>query len=72
MSQVYSEIERNLTVIGASALEDTLAEDCAETIEDLQSAGMKVWMLTGDRLETSMSVAKASGLMTDDTEVYDF
>jgi magnesium-transporting ATPase (P-type) len=72
MSQVNSEIERNLNVIGATALEDTLAEDCAQTIEDFQSAGIKVWMLTGDRLETSMSVAKASGLMTEDTEVYDF
>ncbi len=35
--------------IGSSAIEDLLQEEVPETIEKLMTAGIKVWVLTGDK-----------------------
>ena len=46
--ELYSQLETNLTLIGATALEDRLADNVPEVINDLHEANIKVWMLTGD------------------------
>ena len=51
---VSDEIERDLRLLGATAIEDRLQDGVPETIADLKSAGIKVWVATGDKLETAI------------------
>lgn len=43
------EIETNLTLLGATGVEDLLQDDVKMCVEDFRRAGMRVWMLTGDK-----------------------
>ncbi len=49
-------IEKDLFLLGATAIEDKLQDGVPETIRTLQQAGIKFWILTGDRLEAAISV----------------
>jgi len=51
---VSGEIERDLRLLGATAIEDRLQDGVPETIADLKTAGIKVWVATGDKLETAI------------------
>jgi magnesium-transporting ATPase (P-type) len=55
--------ENNFTLIGATAVEDKLQDKVPETIADLLRANIKVWMLTGDKLETAENIAKSCRLI---------
>lgn len=61
--RVAEKFEKNLIVLGATAVEDKLQRGVSTTISRLLSAGVKVWMLTGDRYETSLNIARASELL---------
>ncbi|XP_071440397.1 phospholipid-transporting ATPase IF-like [Hetaerina americana] len=50
------QLEGGLTVVGAIAVRDQLQEYVPETLESLQAAGIKIWILTGDRVETAVNV----------------
>uniref|UniRef100_A0A8C8JQY9 Phospholipid-transporting ATPase n=1 Tax=Oncorhynchus tshawytscha TaxID=74940 RepID=A0A8C8JQY9_ONCTS len=56
-------LETNLTLLGATGIEDRLQEEVPETIEALQRAGVKVWVLTGDKQETAINIACACKLL---------
>lgn len=45
----YDELERDLHLLGSSAIEDKLQDKVPETIESLMNAGIRVWVLTGDK-----------------------
>ena len=47
-------MERDLHLLGATAIEDRLQDGVPETIADLKVAGIKVWVATGDKLETAI------------------
>eukprot|EP01119_Soliformovum_irregulare_P019079 TRINITY_DN5979_c0_g1_i1.p1 TRINITY_DN5979_c0_g1~~TRINITY_DN5979_c0_g1_i1.p1 ORF type:complete len:1154 (-),score=316.94 TRINITY_DN5979_c0_g1_i1:278-3739(-) len=64
LAEVAEEIETNLTLIGASAILDELQDQVAETIALLKRAGMKVWVLTGDKVETAINVGYSASLLT--------
>lgn len=49
LDAVYDEIETNLTLVGATAIEDKLQEGVPQTIANLSLAGIKIWVLTGDK-----------------------
>lgn len=51
---VSDEIEGGLTLLGATAIEDRLQDGVPETIADLKRAGIKIWVATGDKLETAV------------------
>jgi len=57
------EIERDLEVFAATAVEDKLQEGVPETLEQLLRAGLKVWMLTGDKKDTAKKIGSATGLI---------
>lgn len=57
MNKVYRRAETNLKLVGGTAVEDTLQSGVPETIAYLRKAGIKVWLLTGDKVETAISVA---------------
>ncbi len=65
VSEGIDKLERNLELLGATAVEDRLASDVPETIISLQEAGIKVWILTGDRIETAMNIGVACRLLSE-------
>ncbi|XP_018625437.1 phospholipid-transporting ATPase 1-like isoform X1 [Nicotiana tomentosiformis] len=66
LRQTASLIECNLTLLGATAIEDKLQEGVPEAIESLRQAGIKVWVLTGDKQETAISIGLSCKLLTSD------
>ncbi|KAJ7991044.1 hypothetical protein DPEC_G00293160 [Dallia pectoralis] len=56
-------LETNVTLLGATGVVDKLQEEVPETIEALQRAGVKVWVLTGDKQETAINIACACSLL---------
>lgn len=62
-------LERNLTLIGATGIEDRLQENVPETIASLLSAGIVVWVLTGDKTETAINVAFSARLFNSQMEI---
>ncbi|XP_055499958.1 phospholipid-transporting ATPase IG isoform X3 [Leucoraja erinacea] len=62
LAEAYDDIENGLHLIGATAVEDKLQDQAAETIEALHSAGMNVWVLTGDKMETAKATCFACRL----------
>ena len=50
-------------MIGATAIEDQLQDNVRGTIEKLKHAGIKMWMLTGDKKETAINIGKSCGLI---------
>ena len=63
LQECYEEIEQGLTYIGCSAVEDKLQDKVPETIAELQKAGISIWMLTGDKLETAENIGKSCRLI---------
>ncbi|KAJ0790970.1 putative P-type phospholipid transporter [Helianthus annuus] len=59
-------VESDLRLLGATGIEDKLQEGVPETIECLRQAGIKVWVLTGDKQETAISIALSCKLLTSD------
>ncbi|XP_057804345.1 phospholipid-transporting ATPase 1-like isoform X4 [Salvia miltiorrhiza] len=66
LRQTAALIECNLTLLGATAIEDRLQEGVPEAIESLRQAGIKVWVLTGDKQETAISIGLSCRLLTPD------
>ncbi|KAG9014558.1 hypothetical protein FRB93_013683 [Tulasnella sp. JGI-2019a] len=69
MDKASAIIEQNLTILGATALEDKLQEGVPETIETLHKAGIKLWILTGDKLQTAIEIGFSCNLLKNDMEV---
>lgn len=59
-------IERDLFLLGATAIEDKLQDGVPETIHTLQEAGVKIWVLTGDRQETAVNIGMSCRLLSED------
>ncbi|KAG2669575.1 hypothetical protein I3760_14G039200 [Carya illinoinensis] len=64
LRKVASSVENNLCILGASGIEDKLQQGVPEAIESLRTAGIKVWVLTGDKQETAISIGYSSKLLT--------
>lgn len=64
LRKVAINLENNLSLLGASAIEDRLQKGVPEAIESLRMANMKVWVLTGDKQETAISIGYSSKLLT--------
>jgi phospholipid-translocating ATPase len=62
IERVSEEVERHLLLLGATAIEDKLQDGVPEAIADLKRAGIKIWVLTGDKLETAIGVFSHSHL----------
>ena len=59
-------IERNLHLLGATAIEDKLQEGVPESISTLAKADIKIWVLTGDKQETAINIGYSCKLLTED------
>ena len=70
LSKAYEKVENNLYIIGATIVEDKLQDNVPETIRDLRLANIKIWMLTGDKMDTAENIAKSCNLINE--EIYLF
>ncbi|VDP04896.1 unnamed protein product [Heligmosomoides polygyrus] len=66
LEAVYEEMEKDMTLIGGTAIEDKLQDGVPETIARLAEANIKIWVLTGDKTETAINIAYSCRLLTDD------
>ena len=65
---IFEEIEQDMILLGATAIEDKLQDGVPEAIANLAIAGIKLWVLTGDKQETAINIGYSSQLLTDDME----
>ncbi|KAF0924221.1 hypothetical protein E2562_008518 [Oryza meyeriana var. granulata] len=56
-------LERELVLLGATAVEDKLQKGVPECIDKLAQAGIKIWVLTGDKMETAINIGYACSLL---------
>ncbi|KAL0296942.1 UNVERIFIED_CONTAM: Phospholipid-transporting ATPase 3 [Sesamum radiatum] len=68
--QVAELIEKDLILIGATAIEDKLQEGVPACIETLSRAGIKIWVLTGDKMETAINIAYACKLINNNMKQF--
>lgn len=56
-------IEVNFEIVGSTAIEDRLQEGVPHAIAHIRSAGIKLWILTGDKIETAINIGYSCGLL---------
>lgn len=69
VDEVSNLIESNLTLIGATAIEDKLQIGVPDTIESLLKAHINVWVITGDKRETAINIGFACSLLSSDMKL---
>ena len=62
VQKVVEELEENMEFLCVTGVEDKLQNDVTDTIESLRNAGIQIWMLTGDKVETATCIAISTGL----------
>ncbi|KAL2546544.1 putative phospholipid-transporting ATPase 9 [Forsythia ovata] len=63
IDEMTEEIEKDLILLGATAVEDKLQQGVPECIDKLAQAGIKIWVLTGDKMETAINIGYACSLL---------
>ncbi|KAF6763652.1 phospholipid-translocating ATPase [Ephemerocybe angulata] len=69
IEEVSDELERDLRLLGATAIEDRLQDGVPETIADLKKAGIKIWVATGDKMETAIAIGKSTNLIGEQSNI---
>jgi phospholipid-transporting ATPase len=62
-------IEKNLILVGATAVEDKLQDNVQETIQKIKDCDITFYILTGDKKETAVNIGRSCGMILPDTEV---
>ena len=70
ITEVVSKLENNMDFLCVTGVEDLLQDEVATTIDNLRNAGMKVWMLTGDKVETATCISISAGLKAKTHKIY--
>uniref|UniRef100_A0A672N9U3 Phospholipid-transporting ATPase n=1 Tax=Sinocyclocheilus grahami TaxID=75366 RepID=A0A672N9U3_SINGR len=66
LDTIYEEIEKDLLLLGASAVEDKLQDGVPQTIEQLAKADIKIWVLTGDKQETAENIGYSCNMLREE------
>lgn len=69
VAQAIMSLEYEMEFLAVTGVEDKLQEDVLETIDVLRQAGIQIWMLTGDKIETAKCIAISTGLKTRNEEI---
>ncbi|CAG8503587.1 1121_t:CDS:10 [Cetraspora pellucida] len=69
-SVVVSFLEQDLELLGVTGVEDKLQDEVKNTLELLRNAGLKIWMLTGDKIETATCIAVSSKLVSRNQNIH--
>ena len=64
-----NKINDDIVIIGLVGIRDDVRSEAREAIQEVQNAGIQVVMITGDRLETAVAIAKDAGLLKNDTDI---
>uniref|UniRef100_A0A8D3CJE7 Phospholipid-transporting ATPase n=1 Tax=Scophthalmus maximus TaxID=52904 RepID=A0A8D3CJE7_SCOMX len=72
VAAVVESLEREMELLCLTGVEDQLQADVRPTLELLRNAGIKIWMLTGDKLETATCIAKSSHLVSRSQDIHVF
>uniref|UniRef100_A0A8C4TAY9 Phospholipid-transporting ATPase n=1 Tax=Erpetoichthys calabaricus TaxID=27687 RepID=A0A8C4TAY9_ERPCA len=72
VAAVVESLEREMELLCLTGVEDQLQADVRPTLELLRNAGIKIWMLTGDKLETATCIAKSSHLVSRNQDIHIF
>lgn len=72
LETISDAIERDLTLLGGTAIEDRLQDGVPDTIALLGDAGIKLWVLTGDKVETAINIGFSCNLLSNDMDLIVF
>ena len=72
LDEVADEIEQDLTLLGGTAIEDRLQDGVPDAIQLLGKAGIKLWVLTGDKVETAINIGFSCNLLDNDMDLIVF
>ncbi len=72
VAAVVESLQRDMTLLCVTGVEDRLQDGVRQTLELLRNAGLKIWMLTGDKLETATCIAKSSKLVSRTQSIHIF
>ncbi|KAM9323032.1 phospholipid-transporting ATPase ID-like [Pholidichthys leucotaenia] len=71
LDDLYEELEKDMILLGASAVEDKLQDGVPQTIEQLAKADIKIWVLTGDKQETAENIGYSCNMLREEmTDVF--
>lgn len=69
MDKCSEEIEIDFELIGSTAIEDKLQDEVGDTISFIRAAGVKLWVLTGDKIETAINIGFSCKLLDHEMEI---
>ena len=72
IQKVYDKIENDFILLGATIVEDKLQDGVPETIKQLLMAGIKIWVLTGDKADTAENIALSCNLINRNQKIFKF
>ncbi|KAI6183428.1 Phospholipid-transporting ATPase [Aphelenchoides bicaudatus] len=74
LSESSKKLETNMKLLGVTAIEDRLQDGVTECIDDLRMAGIqaRIWVLTGDKCETAINIAKSCHLFKSHLQIIEF
>ena len=64
------ELEVDFDLIGSTAIEDKLQDEVGKTIYDIKRAGVQLWVLTGDKVETAINIGTSCQLLHDSMNMF--
>lgn len=72
LPKVFDKIEKDLYLLGSTAIEDQLQDDVDDVLFSFIKTGIKVWVLTGDKTDTAKSIAYSCRLITHEFVLFEF
>ena len=63
------QVELTFELVGATAIEDRLQDEVGDTIASIKEAGIKFWMLTGDKVDTAINIGFSCQLVNTQTNI---
>ena len=70
VNKVAEKIEEEFDLVGTTAIEDKLQDQVADTLAFIKAAGIKVWVLTGDKIETAINIGISCNLLNVEMETF--
>lgn len=70
MDEVAETIETDFKLVGSTAIEDKLQEEVEQVIQHVKDAKVKLWVLTGDKIETAINIGFSCKLLDNEMEIF--
>ena len=72
LKDAYALVEKNYYLLGATAIEDKLQDNISDVLFSFIEAGIKIWVLTGDKMDTAKSIAYSCKLLDHSFIIFQF